>query len=79
MEGCFTFQRVGCFSGGRASFLSGGCAPWGGISFDGGGGGFEKNRSVGGGAPSSLPLWETLITTGVFIVNLSASTFHTFF
>ena len=40
-----------------------------------GGGVFEKNRRVGG-AP---PLWETLITTGVFIVSLSASTFHTLF
>ena len=37
MEGCFTFQRVGLFSDGGASFLSGGCAPWGGIGFDGGG------------------------------------------
>ena len=75
MEGCFTFQRVGLFSNGGASFLSGGCAPWGGIGFDGGGG---FSRKIGGweGAP---PLWETLITIGVFIVSLSASTFHTLF
>ena len=33
MEGCFTFQRVGLFSDGGASFLSGGCAPWGGHRF----------------------------------------------
>ena len=31
---------------------------------------------MGAGAP---PLWETLITIGVFIVSLSASTFHTLF
>ena len=31
MEGCFTFQwGGGCFSdGGRVTFLSGECAPWG--------------------------------------------------
>ena len=43
MEGCFTFQWGGCFSDGGASFLSGGAPPWGGIGFDGGEGGFEKN------------------------------------
>ena len=35
MEGCFMFQWRGvCFlDGGGASFLNGGCAPWGGHWF----------------------------------------------
>ena len=68
-EGGFVFRWGG------ASFLSGGCAPWGGIGFDGGGG-FSRKIVGWEGAP---PLWETLITIGVFIVSLSASTFHTLF
>ena len=36
----------GCFSDGRASFLSGGDAPWGGMGFDGG---FQKTSLDGRG------------------------------
>ena len=47
----------------------------GGASVLMGEGGFRE-KSGWEGAP---PLWETLITIGVFIVSLSASTFHTLF
>ena len=44
MEGYLTFQW------GEASFLSGECTPWGGISFDGGGE-VKKIGEWGGGTP----------------------------
>ena len=42
----------GCFSDGRASFLSGGDAPWGGMGFDGG---FQKTSLDGGGRGGRHP------------------------
>ena len=42
----------GLFFRWRGSFLSGGCAPWGAISFDGAGEGFEKNHRMGGVPPT---------------------------
>ena len=48
MEGCFTFQWGFVFQMG-ASFLSWGCAQWGGMGFDGGF--LKKNCRMGGGAP----------------------------
>ena len=42
----------GCFSDGRASFLSGGDAPWGGMGFDGG---FQKTSLDGGGGGGRHP------------------------
>ena len=50
MEWCFMFQWGVCFSDGGASFLSGWGGLHGGIGF-GRGGGFEKNRKMGGGLP----------------------------
>ena len=47
------FQWGGCFSDVGASFLSGKCAPDGGISFDGGF--LKKNVDGGGGCPSYTP------------------------
>ena len=44
------FQWGVCFSDGGASFLSGWGGLHGGIGF-GRGGGFEKNRKMGGGLP----------------------------
>ena len=55
MEGCFTFQWGVCFSDGGASFLSGGCAPWRGIGFDGGGGSRKIVEWGGGHAPPTYP------------------------
>ena len=53
-----------------------GAVPHEGASVLMGEGGFLRKIVGWEGAP---PLWETLITTGVFIVSLSASTFHTLF
>ena len=60
MEGCFMFQWE------RASFLSGegGGAPWRGINFGGGRGGFKKNFKMGG---EGAPLWETLTPISRFV------------
>ena len=55
MEGCFTFQWRGGFRWG-ASFLSGGCAPWGEHRFWWGG--FKKNYRMEGGAPPMPPTME---------------------
>ena len=56
MKGCFTFPLSGgCFSDGGIHFKVGGegGAPWGGISFDGGG--VLKNIADRMGAPSCPP------------------------
>ena len=48
LQGCFTFQwRGGLFFRRGASFLSGGCTPWGGTSVLMGGA-FEKKCRMGG-------------------------------
>ena len=54
MEGYLTFQW------GEASFLSGECTPWGGISFDGGVR-LKKSENGGGALPMPPSLWETLV------------------
>ena len=48
-------MKGGCFSDGGASFLNWGRVPHGGASVLMGGG-FEKNRWMGEGAPSCPPL-----------------------
>ena len=54
-KGVSCFNRGVCFSDGRGFILKeGGGAPWVGIVGFGGGGGFKKNRKMGG-APSPCP------------------------
>ena len=57
MEGHFAFQWRGVVfqMEGGASFLSGVCAPWGGIAFDVEGGGVQKKLNGGGGGGGGAP------------------------
>ena len=72
MEGCSTFQwggGGGCFSDEESSFLSGGMPHgWALVLM---GGGFKKNRRMGGGYTPHAPppLWETLWYMALFTVS----------
>ena len=69
MGGCFTFQwRRVCFSDGGASFLSGGCTPWGALDLMGG---FQKKCRMGGAMLPMPPIPPTTMGNPAYNMKLA--------